>query len=531
MQRLAQHGAAAKKRKSSTGLVVGAVAVVGVALFAFKKMGGDTPPESQAAPPQETAKKAEPEPAKTSTPPSVDIGTPPVVTPAESVETERGKEAMSTPPATAAPSVPTPPPVTPPAVAEASSTPPPPVAPAGELSPALTRLKIEFTERYKTEIQARLQIAQREIGDKYLAALTKLEQGFMSKTDAAAVLQVRKEKDRFAKALAAPTASEMAPQDQLADYQKKLATALENLKKSVAAPVAKLNAEFAEAVDKLASSLEADGKKEQADAVKTFREKGKGVPDHLGILSGAVEQAAAAPDAVMEKGNLGLANRGAEALAENKPELIIDGESSQDSSGWSSVGGSIVVNLAKTYQLSNIYVRFPRRDRASWNFYLEVSPDGNQWAEVGDRRKGRVTGYQLFHLAPARPVKSIRLKITGIDGTERFLVEEVQAFCPVGNASADVKSPFDLKELICSSQWTWEKPDDSSEGLTFVPDGVVVQRYFDGTFEAMDSNTVTLTHKDRTTQLKFSADYQSYSGFDFDGKTPIKGTRKKPGQL
>lgn len=518
MRRISQYGE--KKSKSPVGMIVG-VAVAAVAGFAaYHQFGGVKPPAtttSAVISPEAKKPEVKDEPSGVFPDPNKTANEAPKETLPSAADPKDVTSTMQEKPPGENGVPPTPP--------DTNPKPAPPPAVVVDNVAGVTRLKTEFTERYKLEVQTLLQNGLRDVADKYNAALTKLEQGFMSKADAGAVLQIRKEKDRFAKTQVAAKGGDVSTNPQVADYQKKLELALENLKKTSAVPIAKLNKEFTDALSKIVESLSTEGKKEQADAVKSFLEQGAREPDFLGVLSGAVE-ASAPPlptttegggDGIIETGNVALATRGAEALAEGNPIGLIDGIDSSDEGGWSSEGGSVQVNLAKVYKLSKIYFHLPTRgSETTYNYIAEVSPDGAKWIKIAERMGPSISGYQALRFS-AQPVKSIRLLVKQLENTKRFLVQELMAFC-ASKEVTKVTTTEDLQAFLCDHVWSYDRVGKESRTLTFIPNGKLFTPNWKGSYTILSPTEVAVHREDqkyaKELMLKFASDYKSYVGSD-----------------
>jgi serine/threonine protein kinase len=311
------------------------------------------------------------------------------------------------------------------------AVPSPTVGPIVEPFPALGKIKKQFIDRYQTEIRGKILAVEKDYAEKYRLALTRLEPEFLSRNDASGVLQVRTELDRFNATNSAPTNAELARNEKVADLQKKVIAAFAAIKSNFLPAIAKLNGEFNEGLARLGNTLTGEGKKEEAEAVKAFRDAGAKAPDYVGAVAGFVEM----PVEVVSKGeivegNVAQASRGAIAQAQKNPDGLIDGVDEKDSasSGYSDVDGSLVVILDKVYQIEQIAFHLPRDDDHNYRYVLEGTVDQKTWTVLADKNESDHRGYQYINI-PHQPIKAFRILPKKVSGTKHFLVEEVAAFC------------------------------------------------------------------------------------------------------
>ena len=309
------------------------------------------------------------------------------------------------------------------------AVPAPPTAPVTEPYPALAKLKKDFTERYTAEVRNKIQVVEKDYGDKYKAALAKLEPEFLNRNDASGVIQVRAELERYSTTGVAPGTAELARNEKVADLQKKFIAAVGAVRKNFTYQISKVNTDFSEALARLANTLTGEGKKEEAEAVRAFREAGMKAPDYVGAVAGFAEMPASAitKGAIVE-GNVAQAKLGAVAQAENNPNGLIDGVDEQEAAGWSNVDGSLVVILDKVYQLEHIAFHVPRKDDHNYRYVLEGSVDEKTWIVLAKKTDDDYRGYQYIDFTP-QPIKAFRILPKKVEGTKHFLVEEVAAFC------------------------------------------------------------------------------------------------------
>ena len=329
----------------------------------------------------------------------------------------------------------------------------------------VAKLKEDFLKRYKEEIQTKLRAQQSELGEKYTAALSRLEPDFMARSDAKAVLEIRQEVERFQTKLTAPAAEEISKNPKIADLQKKLATAFEGFARGYTAPIAKLNGEFAAAVKKLADLMQTEGKKRVAAEANAAFDKATQLPDYLGSLLEAEaepkheipEPAPASPDepkpsredsgspkadeitkdGVISDGNVAEASHGAEAEAPENPGGMIDGSHETKTATVGPAGSTFVVIFDKIYKVAQIAVHFTRGNPTSYNerkepFYyrytIEGSADGKSWSELADATKDGVLGIKVFEISP-QPLKAFRILAKESTNNNSFVIDEVAAWC------------------------------------------------------------------------------------------------------
>lgn len=317
-----------------------------------------------------------------------------------------------------------------PAKPEVAVVPPPPVAPVVlEPFPALAKIKKDYIERYQNEVKNKTQVQEKDYGDKYKSALAKLEPEFLSRNDASGVIQVRAELERFAAANTPPATSELARSEKVAELQKKFIAGVAAVRKLAAPQIMKINADFSEGLSRLANTLAGEGKKEEMQAVKTFREAGMKAPDYVGAVGGFVEMPASAIiRGEIVDGNVAQAKMGAIAKAENNPDGLIDGLDDKDNAAWSDVDGSLSVTFNKVYHIEQIAFHLPRSEENAFQYVLEGTVDLKTWKPLGKKVEDDRRGYQFIDIPP-QPLKAFRILPKKVSGEKHFLVEEAAAFC------------------------------------------------------------------------------------------------------
>lgn len=431
MDRIAQAEAAAKAKQSKlimNGAILLVIAlvlgVVAMNMFSGKPeptrtqgTEGDNPKPSK-KPESDNVSFAPPKPDKPKPDKPKRHEEPKVDPPTKTTEEVAVVPAPPTKPEVTEPTPPVPEPPTPP------TTPPPPST--LDTTPSLTKLKNEFIERYKNEIQGRLASLEKETGDKYRQAMTKLEADLLARNDANGVLQIRTELQRFDSTKLPPAANEIVRNDKVADMQKKLGLAFTNMRRAFTAPIAKLNSDFSEALARLTNTLISEGKKEEAEATKAFRELGAKSPDYVGIVGEFVAAPEPTSGATVE-GNVALESNGAIAESPKNPVGMINGSQDRDSAATGPAGSNFVIILPKVYQIEQIRIHFPSKG-GNVNYILEGSVDGKRWKELEDRSKGEWSGYQIIDIKP-QPLKAFRIVAKSLSEGDTFRIYEVGAFC------------------------------------------------------------------------------------------------------
>jgi hypothetical protein len=296
-----------------------------------------------------------------------------------------------------------------------------------DAAPSLTKLKKEYSERYTTEVKQKLDSLEKVVGDAYRAALTRLENEFLTKNDIASVIQVRTELARFNASGKGPGPTDVARHPKLAELQRSLSNKLGETKKSLLPVVTKLNGDFTSALARLANSLFTESKKDEGQAVKDFREAGLKMPDYLGMMAGLVDAPTNNKGEIVE-GNVAQASMGATAKADTNPAGLIDGIDEQEASGWSDLDNPLVISFNKIYLIEQIAFHIPTNDKNGFQYILEGSVDEKSWS-ILTRKVGEDTrGYQFINITP-QPLKAFRIIPKKVSGMKHFLVEEVAAFC------------------------------------------------------------------------------------------------------
>ncbi len=428
LNRIAKLEAEAKAKARKNMMIGGIVAAVLAALGGGALLMGPSKPTEPLFPTEPVAEPAEPE-VKFAPPVP-----PPVTEPPTTAQAEPAKPEMKTEPdLTPEPEV---------------AVPAPPKAPTAEPSPALAKLKEEYLNRYQTEIQSKIVTTEKDYGEKYLAALERLLAEFGAKNDATEMVRIRTESKRYAATNQAPSASEIAKSDKLAELQKKMITAFNGIRLNFKPAIAKLNAEFMEMLGRLSNNAASDGKAGEAATIKAFREAGLKSADYLGTLAGVVEASTVAAPApappespavslptlgtpskgAIAEGNVAQASRGAIAEALHNPDGLIDGIDEKENGPYSDEGGEIVITLDKVYQIEQVDFHMPRDEKFSFRYILEASSDGKTWEVLKNRTDEDCRGYQILDIPP-QPIKAFRILVKGVQGTKHFIVEEVAAFC------------------------------------------------------------------------------------------------------
>ena len=155
-------------------------------------------------------------------------------------------------------------------------------------------------------------------------------------------------------------------------------------------------------------------------------------------------------------GNVAAAEAGAVARAPQNASRLNDGDWQKydTSRGWAGgpVPCDISVRFPRTYTLSFVRFLLWDRDRRSYRYTVEVSPDGNAWETLADRSDGWWRSWQSIAFAP-RPVRAIRVRGLSNSVSSSFDVVELEAYC---HEPASGREPL----------WTSGVPDESAERLT-----------------------------------------------------------------
>ena len=432
MDRIAQAEAAAKAKQTKlivNGAILLVIALVlgVVAMNMFSSKPETKPTQGSDGENSKPTKKKEPDNISFAPPkpdkPKVDKPKPKEEPKVEPPVEPKKEVAVVPPPTKPEVTEPTPPPVPePPTPPTTTSTAPS----ALDITPSLTKLKNEFIERYRNDIQGRLASQEKETGDKYRQAMAKLETDLLARNDANGVLQIRTELQRFESTKLPPATNEIVRNEKVADLQKKLGLAYTNMRRAFTAPIAKLNSDFSEALARLTNTLISEGKKEEAETTKAFRELGAKSPDYVGIVGGFIAAPEPTAGAAVE-GNVALESNGAIAESPKNPAGMIDGSQERETAATGPAGSNFVITLSKVYQIEQIRIHFPSKG-GNVNYILEGSVDGKRWKELEDRSKGEWSGYQIIDIKP-QPLKAFRIVAKALSEGDTFRVYEVGAFC------------------------------------------------------------------------------------------------------
>ena len=150
--------------------------------------------------------------------------------------------------------------------------------------------------------------------------------------------------------------------------------------------------------------------------------------------------------------NYALAIHGATATGGERPQLLIDGNSTtyDGGEGYASTDWnvkptpSMVVTFKEAEAINTIRILLWDQDNRFYRYKLEVSPDaeGETWKLLSDRSTtGEFRSWQL-HAFPAEVVRRMRVTGTFNSSNNMFHVVEVQAF----NIPADVTPNWEEKK-------------------------------------------------------------------------------------
>ena len=150
--------------------------------------------------------------------------------------------------------------------------------------------------------------------------------------------------------------------------------------------------------------------------------------------------------------NYALAIHGATATGGDRPQLLIDGNSTtyDGSEGYSQTDWtvkptpSMVVTFKEASTINTIRLLLWDQDNRYYRYKLEVSPDaeGETWKLIADRTASFEYRSWQFHAFPAESVRRMRVTGTFNSVNNMFHVVEFQAF----NIPADVKPTWEEKK-------------------------------------------------------------------------------------
>lgn len=150
--------------------------------------------------------------------------------------------------------------------------------------------------------------------------------------------------------------------------------------------------------------------------------------------------------------NVALAIHGATALGGDRPQLLIDGNSTTYDGGegyaqtdWTvKPTPAMVVTLKEAETINTIRFLLWDQDNRFYRYKLEICPDadGEKWKLIADHSTtGEFRSWQLISF-PEEPVRRIRVTGTFNNSNNMFHVVELQAY----NIPADVKPTWDEKK-------------------------------------------------------------------------------------
>ena len=98
---------------------------------------------------------------------------------------------------------------------------------------------------------------------------------------------------------------------------------------------------------------------------------------------------------------------------------------------------------------------------------------------------------------------------------------------PLAAVAGSVKSFDEFQALLCAQPWSWEL-GDKKQTIFFAPNGDVTNHSWTSHYKMVDLHKVTFHNENgRSAQITFANDYSSFSGIDYDKKTPVSGKPKK----
>ena len=413
---------AAKQKKSHVPIILGAVVLLLGAVAALMNSG--KPPENSEA-------KPAPPPDKSVKPEEISFAPP---KPPEATNPDKTLKPMSNQGGDGE--------LDAPVVKDTSK----PVEPNPKLVPTgpsvLAKLREDFIKRYRDEIHSKILTQQKDLGDKYCAALDRLEPELMARNDAKAVLEIRQETERFKSKLTAPQASQLSKNPKVADLQKKLITAFEGFRKSSAPAITKLNGEFAVATAKLADMLKSQNNPGESTSALEDSTKAAKLPDYLGILAGVIEGESESTEdpstkpggdnreATVAEGNLAQSGFGATAEAPRNAGGMIDGSQERETAATGSEADTFTVTLDQVYKIAQIRIHLTRGEDGEhrYNYVVQGSADGKSWKTLADYSKNAVPGIAIINITP-QAIRAFRIQGRKSTNDGQFVIDEVGAWC------------------------------------------------------------------------------------------------------
>ncbi|MEP6672891.1 MAG: hypothetical protein ABJF10_27255 [Chthoniobacter sp.] len=127
-------------------------------------------------------------------------------------------------------------------------------------------------------------------------------------------------------------------------------------------------------------------------------------------------------------------------------------------------------------------------------------------------------------------MKTTALTVIAVVATAAFAINacgQTPAIAATGQV-ASPKNNDQLRAFLCAQPWSWERPSEQPQTLSFGPSGKVTNNSWVAHYTIVDLHKVTFRMNNQTARITFSDDYNSYTGLDFNGATPVSGKPKRP---
>jgi len=91
------------------------------------------------------------------------------------------------------------------------------------------------------------------------------------------------------------------------------------------------------------------------------------------------------------------------------------------------------------------------------------------------------------------------------------------------DTSSEPLSNAQIRAILSAHPWTWSRVGFSDSVLNFATNGKAATSDWTAAYRIVSSHTIVLHLDTRTARLKFSDDYSSYTGVDYDTVTKLTG--------
>ena len=98
---------------------------------------------------------------------------------------------------------------------------------------------------------------------------------------------------------------------------------------------------------------------------------------------------------------------------------------------------------------------------------------------------------------------------------------------PTNSPKPKILTHDDFKQILCAHPWTWERPNEKQQVISFASNRNATNNTWVARYTIKSLTEVTLQMKQKTARLKFSDDYATFSGIDFNKATPVSGKPSK----